>query len=206
MNERAVGRRGFLSLAGLVLGTVLGGCLERSAPVAASETATPPPLTPSSPAAATPESTPTIEPAPLVAYEAPGFSFAYPANWEERPTEDDTLLFEYTAEGYVLGTLRAWSALNTLYDSLSEAETATREGLAEGDHAVLDARSVELADGREGRVVEYRLAGSPVRGASVVSLAGPWVLRLIVLVHEDAYTERVARTIEATLHSLAYTG
>jgi hypothetical protein len=148
-----------------------------------------------------------IEPAPLVPYAAQGFSFERPTNWRERLVEDEaTTEFEYlTDDGRVLGTLRAWGQLNTLYDAVREAEAETVSRLSAADHAVLETRALPLADGREGRVVDYRLAGVPVRGSSVVSLAGPWILRLVVLAHEDAYV-RFAETADAILASLAYTG
>lgn len=150
---------------------------------------------------------PSIEPAPLVVYDAPGFSFEYPRNWQERPSEPGEVNFEYaTDDGRVLGNLRAWSNVNMAYDAVDDAERETERRLSEAGHEVLGSRSVSLADDRPGRVVDYRLNGTPVRGTTVVSLAGPWILRIVILVHEDAYTTRFAATADAILTSLRFTG
>jgi hypothetical protein len=150
---------------------------------------------------------PSIEPAPLVVYDAPGFSFEYPRNWQERPSEPGEATFEYaTDDGRVLGDLRAWSNVNTVYDAVDDAEQETVRRLSEAGHEVLGTRSVSLPDDRPGRVVDYRLDGTPVRGTTVVSLAGPWILRIVLLVHADAYTTRFAATADGILTSLRFMG
>ncbi|WP_136591822.1 hypothetical protein [Salinigranum halophilum] len=207
---QSLDRRAFLAL------LALSGCLTRepTPPVAneSGELETPvstPPTAPSTPPVATePTVERRIEPARLVTYEAAGFSFVHPANWQERSAADGAIVsFEYeTPDGRVLGTLRAWGSLNTAYDDVAAAESETVRRLSQADHAVRSTRAVTLPDDRPGRVVEYTLADTPVRGATVVTLAGPWVLRLVVLVHEDVYTDPVRETVADVLGSLTYTG
>lgn len=203
-------RRAFLAL------LALGGCLtaEPTPPVADEDEtqletpASTPPTAPATPdVVASPTLETHIEAAPLVTYEAPGFSFVHPANWQERSTSDDAIVsLEYeTPDGRVLGNLRAWGSLNTAYDDVAGAESETVRQLTEAGHHVRSTRTVTLPDDRPGRVVEYALADSPVRGSTVVTLAGPWILRVVVLVHEDAYTTRVAATVDDVLTSLTYT-
>jgi hypothetical protein len=208
---QSFGRRAFLVLTS----ATLGGCLDRAAepPAAADDGVvppeTPPASAPSTPAVVTEATLETrIDPAPLVVHEAPGFSFAYPRNWVERSsgTDDGTVRFEYvTADGRVLGNLRAWGTLNTLYDDLSAAGTETVEQLTAAGHDVLGQRRVTLSDNRPGRIVDYGLASQPVRGSTVVTLAGPFVIRLVVLVHQDAYTTQLGERIDRILTSLTYT-
>lgn len=204
-----LGRRAFLALC------ALGGCLtnEPTAPVASEpdQLETPvstPPTAPSTPDVVTAPTLETrIEPAPLVTYEASGFSFVYPENWHERSASDEaTVSLEYeTPDGRILGTLRAWGGLNTAYDDVAAAESETVRRLTTAGHEVRSTRTVTLPDDRAGRVVEYALADSPVRGSAVVTLAGPWILRLVVLVHEDAYTRRLTEAVNEILTSLTYT-
>lgn len=205
-----LGRREVLHLALLSLAGV-GGCLGGTAPPADDDSgdgADAPEQAPVdvSPDVTTVEAVPRVEPAPLVVYDAPGFSFEYPRNWQERPSEDGEVRLEYATDGgRVLGNLRAWSTVNTAYDAVSDAEAETVRSLAEAGHEVLGTRSVSLADDRSGRIVDYRLDGTPIRGTTVVSLAGPWILRIVLLVHADAYTTRFAATADAILSSLTYT-
>lgn len=204
---RTLGRREFVT--GVVLGT-LSGCLDGgAAPPVEDDVVTPttPPATPSTPAVATADAvTSRIEAAPLVRHEGPGFSFVRPENWQQVSAADDAVVqFEYaTADGRVLGELRAWGSVNTAYDDVAAAEAETVTRLTGADHEILGRRSVTLPDDRPGRVVDYALSTAPVRGSTVVTLAGPWLLRLVVLVHEDAYTSRLADVVDAVLASLAF--
>jgi hypothetical protein len=204
-------RRGFVVL----VAAALSGCLGTAAepPVAADEGVVTPEATPSpappTPSVVTEAALEThIELAPLVVHQAPGFSFLYPRNWVERSSgaDDGTARFEYVAsDGRVLGNLRAWGTLNTMYDDVDAAAAETVGQLTAAGHEVPERRAVTLPGDRPGHVVEYALASQPIRGSTVVTLAGPFVIRLVVLVHADAYTAELGDHVDEILTSLTYT-
>ena len=92
-----------------------------------------------------------------------------------------------------------------MYDDVDAAAAETVTQLTTAGHEVSRRQTVTLPDDRPGRIIDYTLVSQPIRGSTVVTLAGPFLIRLVVLVHEDAYTRQLGDRIDEILTSLTYT-